>query len=120
MRVPETMRRPVKRLLIATFCAFALVAAPAAAGTHTYTYRSRPFDMNSFQVRLPKVPVQAPQVTGYITAMRAYLVYDDGREVSIRDVMLHHSVFINHGRNPRQFKGSCEGRWGEPFYGTGE
>lgn len=110
----------MKRLLIATFCAFALLAAPAMARTRIYTYRSRAFDMNSFQVRLPKVPVQAPQVNGYIAAMRAYLVYDDGRQVSLKDVMLHHIVFINHGRQPRQFKGSCEGRWGEPFYGTGE
>src|SRR3954452_23647069 len=76
--------------------------------------------MNGFQTRIPKVPVRAPRVNGYITAMRAYLIDDDGRQVSIQDVMLHHIVFINHGRRPRDHKGSCEGRWGEPFYGTGE
>src|SRR4051794_22930706 len=114
------MRRPVKRLLIAIFCVFAMLAAPAAARTRIYTFKSRTFAMNGFQVRLPKVPVQSPQAGGYITAMRAFLVYGDGRQVSIRDVMLHHIVFINHGSHSRQFKGSCDGRWGEPFYGTGE
>ena len=67
--------------LIATFCVFGLLAAPAVARTHTYTFRSRAFDMNGFQVRLPKARVQAPRLDGYITAMRAFLVYDNGRLV---------------------------------------
>src|SRR4051812_6686242 len=114
------MRDLVKRLLLATFCLLALSAAPAGASTRTYSLTSKAFTMNGFQTRIPKVSVPSPKVNGYITAMRAYLVYDTGREVSIKDVMLHHIVFINHGRHPRDRKGSCEGRWGEPFYGTGE
>jgi plastocyanin len=114
------MRAHVKRLLIATFCATALLAAPAEAQTRTYSFTSRAFPMDGFQTRIPKVAIPAPGRDGYITAMRAYLVYDDGRQVSIKDVMLHHIVFINHGRHPRDHRGSCEGRWGEPFYGTGE
>jgi plastocyanin len=109
----------VKRLLIAAFSLLAL-AAPAQARTRTYSFTSRAFPMDAFQTRVPKVPIQAPRKDGYITAMRAYLVYDSGRQVSIKDVMLHHIVFINHGARPRDYKGSCEGRWGEPFYGTGE
>jgi plastocyanin len=114
------MRGLVKRLLTATFCLLALLAVPAEARTRTYSFTSRAFPMNGFQTRIPKVAVRAPDVNGYITAMRAYLVDDRGRQVSIKDVMLHHIVFINHGRHPRDHKGSCEGRWGEPFYGTGE
>src|SRR5689334_7117064 len=100
------MRGLVKRLLIATFCLMALLAVPAEARTRTYTFTSRDFAMGGFQTRIPKVAVPAPKVTGYITAMRAYLVDDRGRQVSIKDVMLHHIVFINHGRHPRDHKGS--------------
>src|SRR4051812_17207672 len=101
------MRDLVKRLLIAAFCALALLAAPAEARTRTYSFTSRAFPMHGFQTRIPKVAVPAPPRNGYITAMRAFLVYENGRQVSIKDVMLHHIVFINHGRRPRDRKGSC-------------
>ena len=49
--------------------------------------------------------------------MDAHLVDSRGRRVSIRNVMLHHIVFITSGKDKN---GSCPGRGGEPFWGTGE
>ena len=49
--------------------------------------------------------------------MDAHLVDRRGRRVSIRNVMLHHIVFITSGARKN---GSCPGRGGEPFWGTGE
>ena len=59
-------------------------------------------------------------MNGYITWMNATLHYANGRRVSIRKVMLHHIVFLNDGRPNNEPGGSCKGRKGEPFYGTGE
>ena len=98
-----------------------LAASPAAhAGTRTYTFRYGPVHMNGFQTRLPKVAVKAPHVNGYIRWMYATLHYGNGRRVSIRRVMLHHIVFFNMGDGSHHKPGSCVGRYGEPFFGTGE
>src|SRR4051812_620793 len=102
------------------FLILALSAAPAEARTRIYTFKTGAFDMAGFSTRLPKIAVRSPHVDGYITAMRTFLTYEGGPQVSVKAVMLHHTVFINHGAHPRDYKGSCEGGWGEPFYGTGE
>ena len=95
-------------------------AARADAAVRTYVFRYGPIAMDGFQTRLPKVRVPAPRVSGFIRKMNAQLVYKNGKRVPLSRVMLHHIVFINDGsrRNPKQ--GSCAGRHGEPFYGTGE
>jgi plastocyanin len=76
--------------------------------------------MNGFETKLPKLRVRAPHLNGFITKMNATLHYSDGRRVSIRRVMLHHIVFLNDGEPNNEPGGSCKGRKGEPFYGTGE
>ncbi len=110
--------------LVGSFAAvFALVAvAPAAAQARTEVMqlRSKPFLLSGFATIFPKVPVPTPRRAGYITRMDAWLVDDRGRRVSIRDVMLHHIVFINMGSPGVDKNGSCPGRGGEPFWGTGE
>lgn len=108
-------------LLGAVALVFALLGAgTASAKVKTYTFRYGPVAMNGFETRLPKVHVKAPGVSGFIRKMNAVLVYKDGSRVPLSRVMLHHIVFINDGspRNPKH--GSCAGRHGEPFYGTGE
>src|SRR4051812_2611053 len=104
----------MKRLLSAIILICVASAAPTQAKTRIYTFRSGPFLMGGFNTSLPKVRIRAPHVNGYITAVRTYLVYTDNRQVSIKNVMLHHTVFINSGRSSREFKGSCAGRFGEP------
>jgi plastocyanin len=97
-----------------------MAATASAASAQTITYKAGPFHLDGFQTVLPKLRVRAPHMNGYITWMYATLHYADGRRVSIRKVMLHHIVFLNDGRPNDEPGGSCKGRKGEPFWGTGE
>jgi len=111
-----------RRGVLAGLCmaAFVLgVSAPASAATRIETFKlhSRWFELAGFQTIFPKISVPTPHRSGYITRMEAHLVDRRGRRVSIRNVMLHHIVFITSGA---QKNGSCPGRGGEPFWGTGE
>jgi len=122
------MRRPGA---IAGFCvaafAFAftfVVAAPSVAQAKTkieiHKLESKSFLLSGFKTIFPKISVPTPKRSGYITRMDAWLVNESGRRVSIREVMLHHIVFINGGQRGIAKRGSCPGRGGEPFWGTGE
>jgi plastocyanin len=113
-------RRFVLTALSAAVLALGCAAAPAAANARWYTLRYGPIHMGGFNVRLPKSFVRAPNATGWITRMNARLVNRRGRPMPLSEVMLHHVVFFNHGRVGEHRPGSCEGRTGEPFYGTGE
>jgi len=107
-------------------CALALLAvlapAPAQGRSETFTLKSEPFTLSGFKTIFPKVGVPTPRRSGYVTRMDAWLVDERGRRVTIKDVMLHHIVFINGGRpGGREKNTSCPGRGGgEPFWGTGE
>jgi plastocyanin len=108
--------------VLAGLCAAAFVLsviAPSAASARTQTFKlkSQPFLLTGFQTIFPKIDVPTPRHSGYITRMDAHLVDQRGRRVSIRNVMLHHIVFITSGARKN---GSCPGRGGEPFWGTGE
>jgi plastocyanin len=105
--------------------AFALaIVAPSVAQAKTtievHRLETKPFLLSGFNTIFPKIGVPTPKRSGYITRMDAWLVNDKGRRVSIRDVMLHHIVFINGGQKGIAKRGSCPGRGGEPFWGTGE
>jgi hypothetical protein len=117
----------VRRLrALAGLCAaaFALAAvAPAAADARTeiFTLHSPPVHLTGFQVKFPKASVATPHRSGYITRMDAWLIDEHDRRMSIREVMLHHIVFINSGKPGAHAKrSSCPGRGDEPFWGTGE
>jgi len=103
--------------------ALACLLAPAVAGAaeKTFTLRSGPTTVGSYQTRYPEPFVKTPERSGYITRMSARPVDARGRRVPLKHVMLHHVVFINagHAGAPRKTS-SCPGRAGEPFYGTGE
>lgn len=117
------MRRPrgLAGLCAAACALVVMLPAGAEAKTEIFKLKTQAFDMTGFKTIFPKVRVRSPDRTGYITRMNAYLVDDRGRRVSIRDVMLHHVVFINTGHpgGPPK-KTTCKGRGGEPFWGTGE
>jgi plastocyanin len=105
-------------------CAVALLLAlaPAAsAATKTYTFRTKTFEVGGFETIYPKLFVNTPKRSGYVTYMYARLMYGPGRPVPLAHVMLHHIVFINAGYEGGPAKTtSCRGRRGEPFWGTGE
>ena len=105
------------RLIVALAVAAAALPAAADAASRTYVMRSPSFVIGGFDTVLPKIPVPTPRRAGHITAFDAKLRYANGRQVSIRRVMLHHIVFINTGPGRTS---SCPGRRGEPFWGTGE
>ncbi len=110
-----------RRGVLVGFCMAAMalgaVVPAAEARTETFKLHSRAFLLAGFQTIFPKIPVPTPRRSGYITRMDAHLVDLRGRRVSIRNVMLHHIVFITSGEEKN---GSCPGRGGEPFWGTGE
>ncbi|MEA2219401.1 MAG: hypothetical protein QOJ35_2027 [Solirubrobacteraceae bacterium] len=111
-----------RRGVLVGFCAAVIalgvvVPSAEAARIETFKLSSQMFLLSGFETIFPKILVPTPHRTGYITRMEAHLVDDRGERVSIRDVMLHHIVFITNGAEKR---GSCPGRGGEPFWGTGE
>jgi hypothetical protein len=110
----------LRHLLVLAAIAAMMALAPGTASAKTITYTAGPFNVGGFETKLPKIRVRSPHMNGYVTRMNATLHYADGRRVSIRRVMLHHIVFLNDGRPNREPGGSCKGRKGEPFYGTGE
>jgi plastocyanin len=110
----------LRALFALTAIAAMMALAQGTASAQTITYRAGPFHLGGFETKLPKVRVPSPHMAGYITKMNATLHYADGRRVSIRRVMLHHIVFLNDGEPNEEPGGSCKGRKGEPFYGTGE
>ena len=118
------MRRlgAIAALCVAAFACALLVAPTVQAKTkiETFKLQSKPFLLSGFKTIFPKVRVPTPRRDGYITRMDAWLVNDQGKRVSIREVMLHHIVFINGGQRGIAKQGSCPGRGGEPFWGTGE
>jgi hypothetical protein len=104
-------------LILAGVLAATLPAA-AQAARRTVVLRSAPVQMGGFNVEFPKFFVPAPKLDGYVVGMEARLVDTHGRAVTIRDVMLHHTVFYRRGAPDSQ--SACAGKSQEAFYGTGE
>lgn len=114
-------RSAAAAMLCAAALGCALSPAPAQARTEVVTRHSDAFRLAGFKTIFPRVVVRAPRRAGYITRMDAWLVDGRGRRVTIRDVMLHHIVFLNRGERGGPARGSsCPGRGAEPFWGTGE
>src|SRR3954453_21263910 len=103
---------------VMTVVTAAVNASAAQAATRTMTLRYGPVAMGNFNVEFPKVRVPAPRVNGYVVSMHAQLTDGRGRRVTIRDVMLHHTVFFQDRRTVGL--NDCGERKQEAFYGTGE
>jgi hypothetical protein len=110
-------RRAASLLILAGLLAATLPSA-AQAARKTFVLRSAPVAIGGFDVEFPKLFVPAPKVDGYVVGMDARLVDTRGRAVTIRDVMLHHTVFYRRGAPDSQ--SDCAGKSQEAFYGTGE
>jgi plastocyanin len=121
-RIVEVTLRRCTGFWIACALLPAVVAPPASAAQRTYTFRSAAIPLSGYETGVDVArPVRTPRVTGFITGMEVHVVDASGAPVPQERVMLHHVLFLNHGR----FRGD---RWGtdctklprEPFFGTGE
>src|SRR5262245_59023117 len=106
-----------RRVLAVVLLATLWPAGEADAARRTFTLRSAPVAMGAFNVAFPKIDVPAPRADGFIVGMSVRLVDARGRAVTIRDVMLHHVLFL---RRVRAVWTACGTRNAESFYGTGE
>jgi plastocyanin len=107
-----------RRIALASVCAFLLLAVPAQARDHVYTFRAGPFTMGGYNTQFIKQRVPAPRVRGFVTEMHAKLVTASGTPVTIHQGMLHHVFFNNLDVN--RVAGHCTARQPEVFYSTGE
>jgi plastocyanin len=84
---------------LAAALAALLACASTASASREVNVRYGPIDIGPYQVaRGDQVfDVPEPKVDGFITKMKATLVYEDGREVPIANTMLHHIVLIDLG-----------------------
>jgi plastocyanin len=119
---------PARRaLILACLAAAALAAAPSAmAEVRTETF-TQEVEVAGYQVKQDMTPAAHPQVDGFITAMKADVVDENGDRVPIDRLMLHHIVFSKLGeRNPQcdeyTLFDSAQKLPGlaRPFYGAGE
>jgi plastocyanin len=109
------------RTILGAVALLLALAPSASAATKSYTFRSKTFEIGGFETIYPKLDVRTPRRTGYLTYMYARLMYSPGHPVPLKHVMLHHIVFINRGYDGGPAKTTtCNGRRGEPFWGTGE
>lgn len=105
-------------VLAGVLCAGAPTEARAVA--RTLTFRYGPIDVGGYQTSKASDQVTTPRLDGSIVAMDAQLVDRAGSAIPQSKVMLHHLVFINHGRpGQRRRDGTCR-RAPERFYGTSE
>jgi plastocyanin len=106
------------RAVVLVLIAVLLGPASAQAATKTYNLRYGPVSMGGFNVEFPKAAIRTPGVDGYVVGFHASLQDARGRAVTIRDVMLHHTVFFQN--TPSVGLGTCGRTQQEAFYGTGE
>jgi plastocyanin len=93
-----------------------LAAAPASGATREVTLRYGPIGVDGYGTVIRTVKVATPQVDGFITRMHARVVDRRGRQVPVRQIMLHHILFSTPARRDETY---CPGA-SERFYGTGE
>jgi plastocyanin len=116
----------IGRLLPAALCLAAAgggaPAAPASAQEPLrLTYRTGPVELGGYETRQDAAWTRAPRRSGSITRMSVRIVDAAGRTMPQERVMLHHVLFLNHGRFRGDRQGTdCARRPREPFFGTGE
>src|SRR5215217_542822 len=102
--------------------AYLLTPSASASTARTFRFRSTPIHVSAYETNTSVArSIRTPRRDGFVTHMRVRVVDRRGRRVPSHIVMLHHVLFLNHGR----FRGD---RWGtdctkrprEPFFGTGE
>jgi plastocyanin len=115
-------------LLVGSLClALGLLALPSAASaaTETQTYRL-PVSSTGYQVQQGINFAPNPDVDGFVTRMEVDVVDENGQQVPIQRLMLHHIVFLNLNRPDRTcsnftlFDNRTTVPAGERFYAAGE
>jgi plastocyanin len=109
------------------FSALALLALPPAASavTETKTY-TLPVSSAGYEVKQGIMFAPHPDVDGYVTRMEVDVVDENGQQVPIQRLMLHHIVFLNLNRPDRTcsnftlFDNRTTLPAGERFYAAGE
>jgi len=108
----------------------ALLALPtgASAAVETHTITTGPITVGPYQVQQNIAGAPHPKIDGMITRMETDLVDENGVQIPIQRLMLHHIVFLNIAQRDRtcnSFRGfddqtSYGGLNPERFYGAGE
>jgi plastocyanin len=121
-------------LLLAVAAAPFVAAPPANADERKVSVRYGPISLGAYEVKRGDqvFNVPKPDIDGFITSMKARLVYADGREVPIANTMLHHVVFADLGTYIGEHRDATCDRFlmfdsesylplhGHRFYGIGE
>ena len=108
--------------LTAVSALLAFTAPPAAGATKTYTYKFGPIDTGPYQAVKDSSAVKTPAKSGSITYMSARVVDSKGRVIPQSEVMLHHLVFFDGGRQgATRHDNTCgTSRTPQRFFGTSE
>ena len=97
-----------------------VLAAPACAGTRTFSYKFGPLPVGPYQAVKESTVVKTPAKTGKIVRMSARVVDSKGRVIPQSEVMLHHLAFFNAGREgKRKYDNTCT-HAPQRFFGTSE
>lgn len=97
-------------------------AKPPPSSIKTVKVRQGPFAVGPYSVRYASRAarrLKSPNLNGYIVGMHARVVDRQGRQIPVKDLMLHHVVYKDDGRHGERRDPVCGGP-GESFYGTGE
>jgi len=99
-----------------------LAPAGSQAAEQAFKLRYGPVEVGGYRTAFPNPrSVLTPRRTGYVVRMSAQIVDARGQRIALRHAMMHHVVFINQGHpGGMRRTGSCPGRAGQPFFGTGE
>jgi plastocyanin len=119
--MPTLARAAVLAALAAAF-----LPSPASAGEQTLVFRSAAITVPGYGVAQNVQLVPSPALDGYVTAITADVVDENGASVPITNVMLHHVVFAKLGAQDAtcsrftNYDGSPLSFPVERFYGEGE
>ena len=104
---------------------FALPAGASAAET-TETFTTGPITVGGYQVKQEVLGAQAPKLDGHIIRMEADIVDENGEQIPIQRLMLHHIAFLNLHQTDRTcssyelWDGSTSSFMPERFFAAGE
>jgi plastocyanin len=99
----------------------------ASAAVETQTFTTGPYTVGGYQVKQELAPdVPEPKLDGHIVRMEADIVDENGEQIPIQRLMLHHIAFLNLDQADRTcssfelWDGSTSQFMPERFYAAGE
>jgi plastocyanin len=119
--------RRLPSLAAALVAGLLLLPSAATAEEQTKTITTGPITVGGYQVKQEIIGAPEPKLDGRITRMEVDIVDENGQQVPIQRLMLHHIVFLNlaqHDRTCTDFAGfdgrSITNLLPERFYAAGE